>query len=136
MNIEQLHQLFEDFPNENEFVFDGECMHCQKQVTITIGLCEKGFEIKGQGAMFQRPKTRLMDVENEVIPEGKLEPLTLDRVLFFKCENCYEAYPTFSHWQECEVFSRVVGYYRPVAQYNKGKKAEYDKRTNFQIRSG
>lgn len=31
--------------------------------------------------------------------------------------------------QPCEVYSRVVGYLRPVTQWNKGKKAEfYDRR--------
>jgi len=35
--------------------------------------------------------------------------------------------------QECEVFSRIVGYIRPVNQWNKGKQAEYfDRKTlNF-----
>lgn len=31
----------------------------------------------------------------------------------------------------CEVFCRVVGYYRPVNQYNKGKAEEYWNRTDF-----
>lgn len=33
--------------------------------------------------------------------------------------------------QPCEVYSRVVGYLRPVQQWNKGKKAEYRKRREF-----
>ena len=32
---------------------------------------------------------------------------------------------------KCEVYSRVVGYLRPVSQYNKGKKAEYKDRRPF-----
>lgn len=31
----------------------------------------------------------------------------------------------------CEVYSRVVGYLRPVAQFNKGKKAEFADRVVF-----
>lgn len=32
--------------------------------------------------------------------------------------------------QACEVYSRVVGYLRPVNQWNKGKQAEfYDRKT-------
>jgi len=31
----------------------------------------------------------------------------------------------------CEVYSRVVGYLRPVAQWNKGKKAEWADRICF-----
>ena len=32
-----------------------------------------------------------------------------------------------------EVYSRVVGYLRPVAQWNKGKKAEWADRIPFKI---
>lgn len=34
---------------------------------------------------------------------------------------------------ECEVYSRVVGYLRPVKQWNKGKKAEFSQRKTFKI---
>jgi len=42
----------------------------------------------------------------------------------FTCPKCGE---------ECEVFSRVVGYIRPVRQWNEGKKAEFATRVNFKI---
>ncbi len=32
-----------------------------------------------------------------------------------------------------EVYSRVVGYYRPVDQWNKGKQEEYVKRKTFKL---
>lgn len=31
----------------------------------------------------------------------------------------------------CEVFSRIVGYLRPVQQWNDGKTAEYHMRTEY-----
>ena len=34
--------------------------------------------------------------------------------------------------QECEIWTRVMGYYRPVSQFNIGKKAEYADRKCFQ----
>jgi anaerobic ribonucleoside-triphosphate reductase len=42
------------------------------------------------------------------------------------CRHCYEAkmFPT-------EVYSRVVGYIRPVAQWNKGKQAEWKDRVVY-----
>ncbi|MHB1293861.1 MAG: ribonucleoside triphosphate reductase [Anaerolineae bacterium] len=40
------------------------------------------------------------------------------------CPKCGEPQP-------CEVYSRVVGYLRPVQQWNKGKKAEYEVRRPF-----
>lgn len=33
---------------------------------------------------------------------------------------------------ECEVYSRSVGYLRPVSQWNKGKKQEFKERRTFQ----
>ena len=34
---------------------------------------------------------------------------------------------------ECEVYSRVVGYLRPVNQWNKGKQEEFKDRKAFTI---
>ena len=42
----------------------------------------------------------------------------------FKCPEC---------GADCEVYSRVVGYIRPVQQWNKGKKKEFQDRTEFMI---
>lgn len=33
--------------------------------------------------------------------------------------------------QPCEVWTRVMGYHRPVASFNTGKQAEYAERTLF-----
>ena len=34
---------------------------------------------------------------------------------------------------ECEIYSRIVGYIRPVKQWNKGKKAEFCNRKTFDM---
>lgn len=34
---------------------------------------------------------------------------------------------------KCEVYSRVVGYIRPVQQWNDGKQAEFDDRKPFKV---
>ena len=36
---------------------------------------------------------------------------------------------------ECEIYSRVVGFIRPVKQWNKGKRAEFKNRKTFNIES-
>jgi ribonucleoside-triphosphate reductase len=41
----------------------------------------------------------------------------------FTCPHCGE---------ETEVYTRVVGYYRPVKMWNRGKQAEYAERTVFE----
>ncbi len=33
----------------------------------------------------------------------------------------------------CEVFSRVVGYHRPVVNWNKGKKEEFNDRKVYTV---
>ena len=35
--------------------------------------------------------------------------------------------------KETEVFSRIVGYHRPVKQWNKGKRAEFSDREEFSL---
>lgn len=40
----------------------------------------------------------------------------------FSCPTCNST---------CEVYSRIVGYLRPVSQWNEGKQAEFDVRTTF-----
>ena len=45
----------------------------------------------------------------------------------FTCPDC---------GAECEVYSRVVGYIRPVNQWNKGKQMEFHNRTVFEITDG
>lgn len=37
------------------------------------------------------------------------------------------------HGSPCEVFSRVVGYLRPVQNWNKGKKQEFSMREMFDV---
>jgi len=36
--------------------------------------------------------------------------------------------------QPCEVYSRIVGYYRPVSQWNDGKQQEFKQRKEFKLR--
>ncbi|OPZ76551.1 MAG: anaerobic ribonucleoside triphosphate reductase [Alphaproteobacteria bacterium ADurb.Bin438] len=31
----------------------------------------------------------------------------------------------------CEIWTRVMGYHRPVSEFNKGKKSEYKERTFY-----
>ena len=48
----------------------------------------------------------------------------------FTCDKCAHAHPEREP-QECEVWTRVMGYFRPVKSFNIGKKGEYAERTMF-----
>jgi hypothetical protein len=50
---------------------------------------------------------------------------------FYKCMACYEKNENLENYQNCEVYSRVVGYIRPVDQWNIGKAEEYGDRKEF-----
>ena len=36
-----------------------------------------------------------------------------------------------SERQPCEIWTRVMGYHRPVSEFNQGKKSEFYERTYF-----
>ncbi|AFL76224.1 hypothetical protein Thivi_4421 [Thiocystis violascens DSM 198] len=47
------------------------------------------------------------------------------------CGRGCPAYLPDSERQPCEVWTRVMGYHRPVSAFNRGKRAEYDERRLF-----
>ncbi len=47
---------------------------------------------------------------------------------------CYDCEMPLLKLQDCEVYSRVVGYLRPVSGYNKGKKEEFSERKTYVIK--
>ena len=59
-----------------------------------------------------------------------------EKVNVFKCNKCYGKNPSLSNFQKCEVYSRVVGYIRPVQQWHKGKKQEYSERKEYVMPGG
>ena len=82
-------------------------------------------------------------VDTEVIAmvedDGKLTisggavafPDGIDGEYFVKCESCFDKDNFLRNFRECEVFSRIVGYLRPLKQWNVGKKAEFENRKLF-----
>jgi ribonucleoside-triphosphate reductase len=44
-----------------------------------------------------------------------------------------ESYTCPQCGKECEIYSRIVGYLRPINQWNDGKRAEFDMRSKFQV---
>ena len=61
-----------------------------------------------------------VSIEDEVCPGCGVELMAEEEA--FECPECGE---------ETEVYSRVVGYLRPVATWNDGKKQEFRERTPF-----
>ena len=62
------------------------------------------------------------------IPEAKYQ---LKDKFVYKCQKCFKIDSKLRNYQDCEVYSRIVGYLRPVKQWNIGKQEEYSRRKPF-----
>ena len=49
----------------------------------------------------------------------------------YKCEECFEKSESLSNYKRCECYSRIVGYLRPVRDWNKAKSLEFEERETF-----
>ncbi len=110
MTKEQAKKLLSDNPTSNPFDFEGTCHDCTKPITVSIirDDSEDGFYVDG-GAIYQ---------EDEI---------------YLKCPQCYDADKTLRYFRKTEIFSRVVGYLRPVKNWNPGKAAEFKDRKMFRM---
>jgi len=74
-------------------------------------------------------------IENEEIKNGVL--LTYEdngeKFTIFKCKECFRRNPSLTNFRKCEVYSRIVGYLRPVQQWNIGKVQEFNERKEYKI---
>jgi len=96
--------------------FNGICHDCDAPVNVFCRINEEGNIIISGGAMYS-PKFGIPPIEHT----------------FFKCDDCFEKDKTLRNWRECEVYSRVVGYLRPISQWNKGKLEEFKQRKEFVV---
>jgi len=87
----------------------------------------------------KKNKNHCYDCKKEIeIKEGKIKngvSLTYkdgsDKITILKCNECYKKNPSLTNFRKCEVYSRIVGYLRPVQQWNQGKKQEFKERKIF-----
>ncbi len=54
-----------------------------------------------------------------------------EKVEVFKCNQCFASNKKLNNFQKCEVYSRVVGYIRPVNQWHSGKQEEFAERKEY-----
>lgn len=76
---------------------------------------------------------RCHDCEKSIVSGVKFMEYVSHGETYAKCAECYASDPVLRNFRETEVYSRVVGYIRPVKQWNKGKQAEYGDRREFSI---
>ena len=79
----------------------------------------------------------IIEGENNVnISGGAVYEAGKDLGLYLKCDPCFKEDKTLRNYQDNEVYSRVVGYLRPVNQWNPGKQEEYKDRKMFDKSAG
>ena len=110
MTVERLHRLFEENPAKEVLAWQGPCHDCGADTEVHATPKDDGIHIDG-GSVYE-PAT------------GKF---------LLKCNGCFEKNSTLRNYQACEVYSRVVGYLRPVAQWNDAKQEEFRDRKLFNV---
>jgi hypothetical protein len=108
MTIERLHEIIESNPGKDVLAWQGTCHDCQETVRVAVTPKPDGIHIKG-GGIYEPETNKFM----------------------LKCDACFRKDPVLRNFQDCEVYSRVVGYLRPVAQWNDAKQEEFNDRSLF-----
>lgn len=111
MNLKQLQKLAIEH-NTTQFAWNGHCHDCGKETTVNVDISPDG-KVTAEGGAIYNIKINGNDA------------------VLVKCDECFDKSPVATNWQPTEVYSRVVGYYRPISNFNSGKKAEYKLRKNF-----
>ncbi len=101
--------------NADAIDFQGQCFDCKKNITVTAGIINGEVIVTG-GAVYKVPP-----------------PSVREDNIFIKCQECFDKNNLLCNWRRNEVYSRVVGYLRPVSQWNDGKKEEFKLRKNFNL---
>ena len=114
MKLEELQKYFDE-AESHKICLKGICHSCMLPVSINIDLEEDGRIVVTGGAIYH-PQT------------GTTKK---DSSFFMKCDKCYKEDHTLKNYQPCAVYSRVVGFLRPVSDWNDGKKAEWRQRKVF-----
>ena len=97
------------------FEIGGNCHDCGKLVNVRYYMNETRDKI-------------------EVIEGGACyEPTNCDYRFYFKCIDCFEKDNILRNYSNCSVYSRIVGYMRPVESWNTAKQADFRERKIFDL---
>ena len=114
MKVEDLQNYFEE-AGSGKIRFEGNCHDCGTPVCVNADLEDDGNVIVDGGALF-----------NPWVDSA-------ERKLFFKCDSCFKKDSTLKDYRPCLVYSRIVGYLRPVKDWNDAKQGEFNQRKAFKI---
>lgn len=110
MKQEDLEKMFIE-NKARELAFEGKCHDCKEQSQVLATLTDDGIAISG----------------------GSVYKPFAEEKFYIKCESCYKKDNVLRDYQPCDIYSRVVGYMRPVGAWNEAKQQEFNKRKNFKL---
>ena len=114
MRIEELKRGLE---RGGEKEYEGKCHDCSRAVKVKVCEDEETGMLTIVGGAVYNPLVGMPPTER----------------IYLKCDVCYDKDRVLRGFRECEVYSRVVGYLRPVKQWNEGKAAEWGERKVFKV---
>ena len=88
--------------------FLGKCHDCKDESQVLATWTEDGIAISG-GAVYK----------------------PFAEKFFIKCDECFQQEPILKDFQDCQIFTRTVGFYAATENMNKGKQAVEAMRKNF-----
>jgi hypothetical protein len=122
MKIERLRELLDD---DGRISFMGHCHDCKSECTVSARAITDT-PIYGDFKDHSDEVKHSIEIEGGAVYE-------FDERRFLKCDACFGKNRTLTDYQDCEVYARVVGYLRPVKQFNEAKQAEFKDRLNFKL---
>lgn len=115
MQLTELQEQLESVPNHH-IEFSGVCHDCCVPVKVVCYINKEGSETIEGGAVYN-PRFGTPPAEHIIL----------------KCNKCFKKKRTLTDFVPCGVYSRVVGYLRPVSGWNKGKQEEWKMRKEFVV---
>jgi len=109
MTKQKLNQLLQ---KHGSLEWTGKCHDCEEPVNIQAIIEGENYVNIHGGAVY--------DVDELV-----------GRNLYLKCDSCFKKNKVLRNFRENLVYSRVVGYLQPVANWNPGKQEEFKDRKMF-----
>ena len=114
--IMKISEIEKQLETTDKIKYEGKCHDCGNDVKVCIFRDDKGVIVIEGGAVYN-PKFGTPPTEHIIL----------------KCIKCFKKDRTLRNYNPCEVWSRVVGYLRPVQQYNPGKQEEFKQRKEFVV---
>lgn len=115
MKIEEIENIFEK-EHSHHLRYEGVCHDCEKEVVVSIDVEDDGRIVITGGAIYN-PQFGTPPIEH----------------ILLKCDKCFAKDNRLRNFEPCSVYSRVVGYLRPISGWNPGKQEEWKMRKNFKI---